>query len=217
MPSITVTGVDRRTPLSGIQAILDAGAEVGFLWTETPEGRNRYPSLEWICDTVCDVHGGRTAVHACGRVAREYLLVDHASPGVLFDRIQVNGAVSVPELRGLCTRYPEQVVITQDNAANVPLREFAEARVHAILVDGSGGRGIVPARWQRPQTTKEVGFAGGLGPHNLEAELPKIAAIATGEWWIDMESGVRTDDWFDVNKALEAVRIFNRFAYRGLP
>ena len=207
---ITLTGADERTPISGIQELLDYGAEIGFLWTETPEDRNRYPSLKWICDTVCDVHGGKLALHVCGRGARE-LLHDDDSPAFMFDRIQVNGTVSVPELRRLYYRYKEQKIITQDNSSNVTLRAFTEARSHAILVDGSGGRGITPTEWVRPNTWKNVGFAGGLGPDNLAEQLPKIAAEAEGNWWIDAENSLRTDDWFDLDKAKRCLEIFETF------
>lgn len=208
MIGITITGVDKCTSFEDISLLLDAGAEVAVLWTETPEGRNRYPSVSWMVNmrSRCRQYGS-IAVHVCGSGARKRLL---KSGGALFihgfNRIQINGRVSVDDLCRVCDRY-EVEVITQNHATNAELLNYPMAS-HAILVDGSGGRGIAPAEWIRPITRKRVGFAGGLGPDNLAAELPKIAAVATGDWWVDMESSVRTDDWFDVEKALEAVRIW---------
>lgn len=216
MPGITVTGIDERTRLTDIQRLLDAGAEVAVLWSETPEGRNRYPSVHWISSMHKHCRG-KTALHVCGSKARERFL---KRPGPYngfafnFDRIQINGRVDVSTL-ARCSGWGCEI-ITQDNSANAPLRDIEVTR-HAILVDGSGGRGIAPTAWVRPPTSKRVGFAGGLGPHNLSEQLTLIAAVATGDWWVDMESGVRTDDWFDADKALECVRIFKSFTGRTDP
>ncbi len=59
------------------------------------------------------------------------------------------------------------------------------------------------------------GYAGGLGPDNLEEQLELISAAAGDcSFWVDMEGKLRTldeteCDWFDLGKArrcLEAVK-----------
>lgn len=72
-----------------------------------------------------------------------------------------------------------------------------------MLFDRSGGTGKVPDTWPRhPGGGVQVGYAGGINPDNV---LDVIDAIGPdGPYWIDMESGVRTDDWFDLDKC-EAV------------
>jgi phosphoribosylanthranilate isomerase len=78
---------------------------------------------------------------------------------------------------------------------------------HALLVDQSGGRGIKPEQWVRPNTSKPVGFAGGLGPNNLDAEMRKMPLRPRS--WVDMESGLRNEqDWFDVTKAEACIKIW---------
>jgi phosphoribosylanthranilate isomerase len=44
------------------------------------------------------------------------------------------------------------------------------------------------------------GFAGGIGPDNVKRVIREISAKVDAPFWIDMESGVRTDDRFDLNK-----------------
>ena len=46
------------------------------------------------------------------------------------------------------------------------------------------------------------GYAGGLNPDTIGDALAAIAArVPDGQpYWIDMESGVRTDDRFDLDK-----------------
>lgn len=73
------------------------------------------------------------------------------------------------------------------------------------LYDASGGRGIRATSWPaHPGGERLVGYAGGIGPDNVLAVLDEIAAASApnglGPYWIDMESGVRTDDHFDLAK-----------------
>jgi hypothetical protein len=178
-----------------------------MLYTATPEGRNRYPSLDWLADAATAL-SRRCALHACGRGARAKLfdgglvaVTQHAA------RIQINGAIEPYALQDFCRTFRSHTLITQDTNFNKKLR-FVAMENHALLMDGSGGRGISPAAWSQPATWKDVGFAGGLGPDNLASELPKIAAVARGDWWADMENNIRTDDWFDIEKAKRACEAF---------
>ena len=82
---------------------------------------------------------------------------------------------------------------------------------HALLVDGSGGRGVSPESWARPETYKQVGFAGEMGPENLALELPRIALVAASESWVDMEGKLRPADWFDIGVARECVSLHSGF------
>ena len=42
----------------------------------------------------------------------------------------------------------------------------------------------------------------------MSAELRRIVKVARDGWWVDMESKLRTDDWFDTRKAEECVAQF---------
>lgn len=210
---MTITGADERTPIDELARLTEQHSwlEIGLLYTATPEGRNRYPGWEWLVDASKTLTG-RCALHVCGRGARKSLLAGeltaitrHAA------RLQINGLLSPPEVRMFCAVHRYRTVITQDESENEELRLASTLPNHALLVDGSGGRGISPAEWTRPTTWKPVGFAGGLGPDNFAAELPKIAAVATGDWWVDMENRLRTDDWFDLEKANRAIEVFAAF------
>jgi hypothetical protein len=75
---------------------------------------------------------------------------------------------------------------------------FPEGSLIGWLFDASGGRGVAPQAWPRHPGRVSVGYAGGIGPENVREVLAAIGA--TGPYWIDMESGVRTDDRFDIGK-----------------
>lgn len=211
MPGITLTGVDDYTKVVDMVRLVRLGAEVGFLYTHSPDGRPRYPTKFWIETRVFSL-AGAAAVHICGQRARVELL--EGKLDMMLERVrrvQVNGAVNLNELSSVCRRYPDKTIITQHIDANTHLVHSRLAN-HAILVDASGGRGKLPEKWQRPDTPKRVGFAGGLGPETLRKELPKIAAIAGDDYWIDMEGRLRDgDDWFDVERALQVMNIWRSF------
>jgi hypothetical protein len=216
---ITFTGADQRTPLSALASLALQGAEIGILYTFDPDGRNRYPERVWIEEAASKLTG-RLALHVCGSRARFQLLARELDALVApFQRIQVNGHLLTTEVGRICDRFPEKKIITQYNGSNLHLLD-CERPNHALLVDASGGRGLLPSKWSRPETDKPVGFAGGLGPHNLAEELPKIAALSNrSDGWIDMEGRLRDkSDWFSVERAqiaLDVYSLFLRDRYQG--
>lgn len=199
LSTVTLTGADERTDIGRLVKLADDHPylEIGLLYTATPEGRNRYPSLDWLMKASTALQG-RCAIHVCGSGARQQLrdgllarLIGYAW------RVQVNGTVHPDEVLALANRVP--ILITQHNANNIALATTRIAVNHRLLVDGSGGTGRSPGRWERPATHLQVGFAGGLGPDNIGSEARKIHAVAKGRYWIDLEGKLRTDDWFDLS------------------
>ena len=66
------------------------------------------------------------------------------------------------------------------------------------LFDTSGGKGLHPIAF--PEYPGHFcGYAGGIGPRNVLHTLDAINA-PSDNYWIDMESGVRSDGWFDLEK-----------------
>lgn len=211
---VTLTGVDEFTPFDDILALGQMpGVELGFLYSLDARG-SRFVSLAWLL-AVLPCLRCRTALHVCGNSARRQLLsggLDACLPWL--GRVQVNGPVGIGELPLLADAVPQ--LITQHDAYNEPLAR-ADVAGHALLVDGSGGLGILPTHWQRPQTTKPVGFAGGLSLGNLPLQWRRIAAVAAGPWWIDLETGLRSkDDRFDAAEARRVAGLVAGLAAVGL-
>ena len=199
-PSITLTGADERTDVS---RLLRLRAEIGLLYTATPEGRNRYPRREWIAEIVPRL--SRVAIHVCGSGARRELRSGKLSDIVAnAQRIQVNGRLDALDVEDICAQYYSHTIITQHRPDNARLLAVSASN-HAVLIDASGGRGVSPESWEPPKTEKQVGYAGGLGPENIAAELERIGQVASGFWWIDMEGKLRIDDWFSLDRAEQCV------------
>lgn len=203
----TLTGVDEGTDLSQVRALAlkFPFAEFGVLCSFSRAGAGRYPARGWIRRLAGSLEargeGGRFALHLCGSMAREFLVLDRENDARrlsrAFGRVQLNIADRpglADRLRAAIARRPWQTVITQHNVQNRALAFSLRAEPrHLVLVDESGGRGISPGLWPTPiMPQKPCGYAGGLGPRNLAHQLSAIEA-ATGDapYWVDMETGLR--------------------------
>lgn len=224
---VTITGADESIDpieLAILGAHFPGFVEWGILASEKREGTARYPGEKWrskltdLFKTPGTAKQSSLALHLCGGDSRAMM---EGSYGArlnsleAYKRIQINGWLSVARknLVGnaglgnveliLQARSPEflQAVI-----------EDAEVLGHAsVLFDPSGGRGVLPESWPAiPSTKVQVGIAGGITPDNVMTVLEgaKDQPVA----WIDMESGVRTSDRFDLVKVynvLEQVASWN--------
>ena len=104
-----------------------------------------------------------------------------------------------------------------------PVHEHLMARTLADEIDAvwmfdvSGGRGVLPEEWIKPKNGSYAGFAGGLNPDNVCDQLKKINKInGKNPYWIDVESGVRTDDKFDLGKVTQFLYL-TQFSIESIP
>jgi len=218
-------------------------------------GTNRYPSADWIksLQNTALVTGKlpRLALHINGHWVRSLLLGDTVVPGWLLDqfgRIQLNFHADrcscnpkqfADALKGFVGRdFIFQLDGVNGNKHLDSANEYEVGRCFGLF-DTSGGAGIVPHSWPTPiylnvqpgehgmgeEQYAYHGYAGGLGPNNLETELPKILEAAkgnefthTGRIWIDMETRVRSDfdRQFDLAKVEECLAICEPFIVSSL-
>lgn len=85
-------------------------------------------------------------------------------------------------------------------------------RFTSYLLDASGGAGIDTPIQVVTYPGVHIGYAGGIGPDNVEAKLRTLLEYDSQErFWIDMETHVRTitDDgeWLDLDKVEEVLKI----------
>jgi len=199
-------------------------------------GSFRFPSAPWIAELIGvarRVGNISLSLHLCGRWVRELLVGDVHIPELLlapeFQRIQLNfhaerTPCKAPEFFNAMLSLGKRQYIFQIDGAkgNAHLESLygennGDQTVDAVpLFDISGGAGILPTEWPKPQymdddtTCCYHGYAGGLGPDNLEQQIPLIGAAA-GETpiWIDMETRVRSSDdsRFDLDKVARCLEI----------
>jgi hypothetical protein len=209
---ITFTGADDESDVGAMMALSERyPVEWGILHSLSRYGVPRYPRHTSRFHQL----GLRLAAHLCGGFSRDIMAgeVFDRVPRDIFEgyaRVQVNHAR--PD--------PLQVAAFQHH---VRLPCMARARGDAFprddgigwLFDRSGGAGVAPASWPRhPGGGRLVGYAGGIGPENVRDVLAAIDA--DGPYWIDMESGVRTDDRFDLEKCRAVCEaVYGKEAHRG--
>ncbi len=198
-------------------------AEWAILLLPARTGTPRFPSKEWIIRFSQLAKGLHTAMHLCDGALLGFIRGDHEILELMsgFKRIQLNlkfgdveGKYDPADLVQRVRDNPQFQFIIQygrDKQSLLPL--LADVSNHAVLYDDSAGRGISPDSWDPPLPNHFCGYAGGLNPANVAQQIAIIAKVAPGyTTWIDMETGVRTDDKFDLAKVRRVLEISQPFA-----
>lgn len=203
---IAFTGVDSAECLGGMKAlarhypiewgVLIDDAKTDDILFANPDTRSK----------LLEAPGLRYAAHVCGEQAR--LIANAPARATVdlcgFQRLQVN--------HGFSGSSPAQV----ENCIR-----FGRARTHRTMLqcldsfpadarldwlfDTSFGTGKAPARWPAlPGSGPFCGYSGGIRAETVRDILAAVAAPVGSQYFIDMESGVRTGGRFDLAKC-EAV------------
>lgn len=165
-----------------------------------------------LIDMVIEPENIGGAHHAFARVQINTHGEPHALREGWFSPLMKSGKEIILQLDGvtsLCALTELRSRACLDSASDA----LVIADIFSGLHDLSHGAGVLPDAWPRPiSDLKWTGYAGGLGPHNLAEQLPRIIE-ASGEapTWIDMETHVRTDGRFDVSKVRECLEIVRPF------
>ncbi|HYX21263.1 MAG TPA: hypothetical protein VFA98_10510 [Thermoanaerobaculia bacterium] len=213
--NVTITGADDDVDPNQLAHLsrFYPFVEWGILFSEKRRALPRYPSLRWI-RSLEDVAARRgqmkLAMHLCGSEARIATLgAKEFSPGAMWRRVQVNGYET-----GTATREWIQngfTWILQARTRETLRAAIDDACVSSadVLYDPSGGEGSVQQEWPTMPTASVseersigYGYAGGINPINVAAVIGQVRgkSLALDRIWIDMESGVRTEDRFDIEK-----------------
>jgi len=182
----------------------------------------RFPSYTWLGrlrQWCLGVGPLPLSGHVCGHGARQLLAGQYCPADdfplywPLFTRGQVNTAghkVTALSSDGINTmsRLGQQWIFQQDGVNNLLLDHARQMGLPAVgLWDGSYGKGREATDWPAADDAR-LGYAGGLTPDNLTEHLPRIATAAVGRVvWIDMESGVRTENRLDIDRVLRVLSL----------
>ena len=237
---MTFTGVDERTDIAELLILHNKFAEdrynskiieFGFLYSHNDQGKqNKYPSFSFLTkmgklNKALDLN---FALHLCGTAASSYLFEEDTELTELagrFTRVQLNINGNKLQKEGIDnTVLAEKIVegnhslpeiILQCNSVNewlCTLLNSLENYDPNLLFDTSGGLGKSPDSWPKPLNQSYCSYAGGLGPDTLMQDLLDISKVTGGcIEGIDMESKVRTNDWFDLYKVKTCLDIWDKF------
>lgn len=215
---VTFTGVDDKTSLDVLKLLDSKSIEWGILVSanNTDKGiATRFPNFETI-DKILNLGLNNVSCHICGNLARHYVKTGDFSQirdfltqerVEKFSRFQLN-------IRGYDGYKP--FVIEEDIHIIIQVSDpksyqyFYQMQVLnpekvEALIDYSGGKGRLGYFDYVSDGDEIFGYAGGIDVNNVAYILGYIEGRMECDvkYWIDMESSVRTDDWFDLDKVAE--------------
>lgn len=203
---IAFTGVDDPSLVDQMRALsIRYPIEWGILLDDAQTEKKLFPG-EHERSAMLASQGLRWAAHVCGdeaeRIANEpreatvdltgfqRVQVNHSFSGS--SSVQIANTVRFGRMRGVRTLLQCSTDFPDDSRLD-------------WLFDVSFGTGVKPGAWPTLSDAGPFcGYSGGIGPSNAAAVVAAIDAPRDGLFWIDMESGVRTDDRLDLAKC-EAV------------
>lgn len=172
------------------------------------------------------------SAHLCGKVARDFCKGEWSYfkklPTYIFNRIQINLSTFVDEIdKDLFIKTLtnddifklffnlerfNQLILQLKDIKHPLIEEMRQNNLNVVpLYDISGGEGKLPEGWPEPLQIF-TGYAGGLNAENIIKNLTILEDLAQEkEIWIDLESGVRTDNKFDLVKVKAFLSICNHF------
>jgi len=222
---VSLTGPDYQTDIAALADLSAAFpfVEWALLYVPHNEGAPRNPTRPWREAFFDAAIPTSSAVHLCGNIAFQELLNGTLPAEILrASRLQLNVNARRREFTDeqvldvyrksldlgpdiILQRHADTAALVDKFISSLAVRDTLRV---GVLLDESKGTGKAPTTWQRPESLEGItcGYAGGLGPANVAGVLRALAAVnAPSEpYWIDMESGVRTNNVFDIAKA-EAV------------
>lgn len=227
--NVTITGADTHVPHERLTLLQSEFpfVEWGILFSSSKQGEERYPLYNWV-QGLRD-KGLRLSAHLCGDHARQVL--EHHDTSFMdakkdyFQRFQLNYNFSYNDkwsfapLVEWCENNRANAVILQYNKSNKRAlndwlaQKYFPSNIH-VLYDSSGGRGteIKDLDGMMPFHGYYTGYAGGLSQTNVEAFCKDLMEVEFKDnVWIDMESGVRTYNKFDIMKVATVLTIVRQF------
>ncbi len=214
---VTITGADDAVPHIALRDLSEEFpfVEFGILLSRGRFGEHRYPSTKWLMGLEVAGLVPRCSYHMCGGHARRIMGGDPTLVPHSIKRMQLNGfsQYHLPCLLA-AEGAPEVEFILQCNtyAALKHALYLREGKTNVVaLWDPSGGEGKsfvdnLPfpraAEFEIP-----MGYAGGIDEHNVEDVIAMLCSGAGDPLWIDLESGARTDDEFDVDKVRRILKL----------
>ncbi len=220
LTKVTFTGFDERTDVKRLVQLqkkypfVEFGVLLSYDWQENG---NRF--LDPLILSVLRGRGLNLSAHFCGQAAidvavgkkfkMEKLLGNNSR---IFRRCQLNLNAErlFSELRRLAPiPYFDEVIIQMHTPELC--QQFLNGQrppFASYLLDASCGCGIDTPIQIITSPGVHIGYAGGIGPDNVAEKLRTLLEYPSDEmFWIDMETRVRTEDWFDLDKVEQVLEI----------
>lgn len=202
---VTLTGADNRSNVFEMGRLSKdyPYLEWGVLIYPNRSGQARYPTEDFIAK-LCELPS--LSAHYCGNSVELALQGSLPVTEHSFSRIQLNffqmnmeEVLANTVLMEAVRQYPRPVVFG-GKYLSPPSRSDLPENIQ-FLYDSSGGKGIYSTDYLPPVPMRLTGYAGGITPFNIHETLVKLEdVVGDAEIWIDMESGIRSQNLLDLHK-----------------
>lgn len=226
MFKLSITGADNLVPIAELKQMIQnyPSLELAVLFFPEKENQARNPGVEWRNEFFATIPKENTAIHLCGKDVFDTILSANFENSSVFQelkktqRIQINinarkDIFSHDDIQQIYTtllKYGFTLILQYHERSKDWILPYITPKylenVH-ILLDASLGKGITPNTFEVPFELKNlnypIGFAGGLNPDNIGKVYTQVKLLNLSSYWLDLESGARTDNLFDMQKAYQ--------------
>lgn len=224
MFKLSITGADNLVPVSELKQMIQTypSLELAVLYFPEKENQARNPGVEWRNEFFANIPKENTAIHLCGKDVFDTILSSDFEHSAVFhelkktERIQINinarkdifSHEDIQKIYTVLLNHGFTLILQYHERSKDWILPYITPKhlenVH-ILLDASLGKGVTPDTFEIPEALKNlhypIGFAGGLNPDNIGKVYAQIKPLNLPRYWLDLESGARTDNLFDINKA----------------
>lgn len=229
MINLSITGADNNTNINELAALSQKypQLELAVLYFPEKENIQRNPGVAWRQEFFKTIKKENTALHLCGKgvfdaiLSKSFTSSKELKEFAQTSRIQINinARHDIFTHNEIHTVYEKllgegfELILQYHERSRHWILPFIEKHTPQkvnILLDASLGKGITPKEFTAPKEVLElsypIGFAGGLNPDNIELAHSQVKSLGISNYWLDLESGVRTDNEFDMSKAYSLCR-----------
>ncbi len=226
-PWVSLSGPDDKVRVTELRALCSSypaiKLEYGVLYFPEKEGLARYPSAQWRQKLAAENLPCTVTAHLCGKQVFQDILAGEPSrirDLLRYSRLQVNinarhQIFTESEVFRIYDRLIERgarLILQYHAGSEQTIKRYLASRgltactACDVLFDSSKGTGVSPEAWPVPLAgglgRTSFGYAGGLGPETVRQAWPRICAATSDQerFWVDMESGIRTGNEFDLEK-----------------
>lgn len=230
---LSITGADTQTPIFELNSFHNKNShvELGLLYYPEKEGTPRNPTLDWRVRFFNMIDKYHIALHLCGEnIFRTILSPNFEQSAELQEfkkanRIQINinarkEIFTHEEIHAVYSKLLNlgcRLILQYNETSKSWVLPFLASNLDShynidILLDSSLGKGIIATEFYIPEELKQYsfkyGFAGGICIENIEEIHNKVRLLGV-DYWLDLESGARTNNVFDIMKAYQLSLLVN--------
>lgn len=224
MSKLSITGADDKVSIEALKKLAKRYPflEHALLYFPEKEGAPRNPSKSWRQKFLKTIPKNQTAIHLCGEEAFNCIVDSHFKNSEFFNELKQYGRIQlninarkdifshqfIHDVYNILLENNFKIILQYHERSKdwiLPFLENYQGNNVDILLDASLGRGVTPSEFTIPEELKKysylIGIAGGINPDNIQKVHSDVKAMNITSYYLDLESGVRVNNEYDVRSA----------------